>query len=283
MPSLAEFEKEFFTYAEMNYAIRSRYIFRVVLNNLRTIVSEVPLTNLNMRVIDKYKTKRLAEVTGVTVNVELHSLRTMMNIAVRWGMLEKNPFSGLKLVSIAEKAPRFLTLEEYKSIYNSIQEEWLRNVVLFAVMTGARRAEIVYLRWSDIDLNRKEASFESRGGFRMKAGKRRTIPLNDEVCALLTSLKSKSQCDYVFTFRNSRIEEGIITHRFKRYARRVGLGEGVQFHCLRATFASWIVMKGVPIYSVSKLLGHSNVSTTQKYYAHLEPDSLHSVVEKIVI
>jgi integrase len=125
-----------------------------------------------MKVIDEYKTKQLAEVTGVTVNVELRSLRTMMNIAVRWGMLEKNPFSGMKLVSIAEKALRFLTLEEYKNIYYSISEEWLKNVVLFAVMTGARRAEIVHLRWSDIDLNRKVASFESRGGFRVKAGKR---------------------------------------------------------------------------------------------------------------
>jgi integrase len=143
-----------------------------VLNNLRTVVGEVLLINLNMKVIDEYKTKQLAEVTGVTVNVELRSLRTMMNIAVRWGMLEKNPFSGMKLVSIAEKALRFLTLEEYKNIYYSISEEWLKNVVLFAVMTGARRAEIVHLRWSDIDLNRKVASFESRGGFRVKAGKR---------------------------------------------------------------------------------------------------------------
>lgn len=143
-----------------------------MLNNLRTVVGEVLLINLNMKVIDEYKTKQLAEVTGVTVNVELRSLRTMMNIAVRWGMLEKNPFSGMKLVSIAEKALRFLTLEEYKNIYYSISEEWLKNVVLFAVMTGARRAEIVHLRWSDIDLNRKVASFESRGGFRVKAGKR---------------------------------------------------------------------------------------------------------------
>ena len=117
----------------------------------------------------------------------------------------------------------------------------------------------------------------------LKLAKGRTIPLNEEICALLTSLKSKSQCDYVFTFRNSRIEEGIITHRFKRYSRKVGLDEGVKFHSLRATFASWLVMKGVSIYSVSKLLGHSDVSTTQKYYAHLEPDTLHSVVEKIVI
>jgi len=68
-----------------------------------------------MKVIDEYKTKQLAEVTGVTVNVELRSLRTMMNIAVRWGMFgEESVLRNEALVSIAEKALRFLTLKNIK-------------------------------------------------------------------------------------------------------------------------------------------------------------------------
>ena len=61
--------------------------------------------------------------------------------------------------------------------------------------------------------------------------------------------------------------------------RRVGL-EGVIFHTLRHTCASWLVMEGVPLFEVSKLLRHASIQMTERY-AHLAPDHLHSAVASI--
>jgi len=61
--------------------------------------------------------------------------------------------------------------------------------------------------------------------------------------------------------------------------RRVGL-EGVTFHTLRHTCASWLVMEGVPLFEVSKLLRHASIQMTERY-AHLAPDHLHDAVASI--
>ena len=61
--------------------------------------------------------------------------------------------------------------------------------------------------------------------------------------------------------------------------RRVGLA-GVTFHTLRHTFASWLVMEGVPLFEVSKLLRHASIQMTERY-AHLAPDHLHGAVASI--
>jgi integrase len=278
---LSIFEKEFMEYAMQSYAVGSCNIFQRVFFYLKHIAGDPSLNAINMHILDRYKTERLNALSAVSVNIELRSLRTLMATAVRWGYLEKNPFSGLKLVSVPEKTPRFLEENDFIRLYNAIGQKWLREIVLFAVNTGARRSEVVNLKWSDVDLSRRMVSFESNGGFRVKAGKRRSIPLNDEVLKLLSSIKNSTNCEYVFNLDGHRIDESLVTHKFKKCIRRVGLQDDIKFHSLRATFASWLVMKGAPIYSVSKLLGHSDVTTTQRYYAHLSPDTLHDVVMMI--
>ena len=279
--TLEKFEQEFVEYAMHNYSEGSRDIFRRALSFLKELSGNIPLTAMNMRLIDRFKTGRLKTRSAVSVNIELRSLRTFMATAVRWGYLDKNPFSGLKLVPVAERAPRFLELDEFNKLYKSIGQQRLREIVLFAIHTGTRRSEIVYLKWSDVYMERRVVSFESYGAFRVKAGKRRSVPLNDEVWNLLSHLRGKATCEYVFSLDGHRIDESLVTHKFKKCVTRIGIKKDIKFHSLRATFASWLVMKGVPIFSVSRLLGHSQVTTTQKYYAHLEPDTLHEVVNKI--
>jgi site-specific recombinase XerD len=77
---------------------------------------------------------------------------------------------------------------------------------------------------------------------------------------------------------NQIIRDYDLSKLFKRYVLRADLNPKLKFHSLRHTFASWLVQKGVSIYEVSKLLGHSDIRVTQ-IYAHLTLDNLRSAVE----
>ena len=74
------------------------------------------------------------------------------------------------------------------------------------------------------------------------------------------------------------ISQDRITKTFKKYVIKSKLNPKLKFHSLRHTFASWLVQRGVSIYEVSKLLGHSDIKVTE-IYAHLKPENLRNAVE----
>ena len=76
------------------------------------------------------------------------------------------------------------------------------------------------------------------------------------------------------------MNQQFISHKIKKIIKQAGINQQLNFHSLRHTFASWLVQAGVSIYEVSKLLGHSNIRTTE-IYAHLEIGNLHEAVKKL--
>ena len=222
-------------------------------------------------------------LSPTTVNIELRALRAALNTALRWGLIERNPFARLKLVSVPEATPSFFSREDFQKLISFIKEEWLKEVVIFAVLTGMRRGEITNLRWQDVDLTRKILTIQSSPTFKTKNGKRRVIPISDTALYILSAKKDRDISEYVFTLNAAKISEGWLTHAFKKAVYDVRLKDDrLHFHSLRHTFASWLVQDGVSIYAVKELLGHSNVRTTE-VYSHLTGSVLHAEVNKIVI
>jgi site-specific recombinase XerD len=98
---------------------------------------------------------------------------------------------------------------------------------------------------------------------------------------LLTSRQGKSASEFVFTLNDKPILKGWVTALFKKYVRRAKLSNGhLHFHSLRHTFASWLVQKGATLYEVQKLLGHRSSKVTE-VYSHLQPEQMHSTVNRI--
>ena len=88
------------------------------------------------------------------------------------------------------------------------------------------------------------------------------------------ALKKSKRSEYVFTkYNGMRYQHSFSSKKFKQYLRKVGLNEEIHFHSLRHSFASNLVRKGVSLYIVKELLGHSNITTTMMY-AHLDNSSL---------
>jgi len=278
---LSEYIGKFLSFAEGNFAQGTVGIYRSALAKLLSIAGDVPIVSLSPQHFDNYKVERLKTISPTTVNIELRTFRAALNTALRWELIERNPFSRLKFASVPETTPVFFSREDFQKLISFIREGWLREVVIFAVLTGMRRGEITNLRWEEVDLSRKLLTIQSNPTFKTKNGKRRTIPLNETALYILSARHGKNVSEYVFTLNNKKISEGWLTHAFKKAVYDVRLKDDrLHFHSLRHTFASWLVQDGVSIYAVKELLGHSDVKTTQ-VYSHLQGSELHREVNKI--
>ena len=296
---LSEFLIDFLSYAEGSFSKATVEIYKTSLNNFVSLIGDLPLASYTPQHFDIYKTERqkpvkvvtvkdghktekLKTVSPVTVNIELRTLRAFFNTAVRWKHLERTPFD-VQFVRVPDTQPTFLTKQDFQKLLSFIEEGWFKEVIIFAVSIGLRRGELINLRWNNVDLQRKLLTIESNPTFLTKSGRRRIIPLNESVYFLLQRKQSKDISEYVFTLNGKMLHDDWITHLFKRYVRAANLSnQNIHFHSLRHSFASWLAQDGTSVYMIKDLLGHSDVKTTQ-IYSHLQPESLHSEVNKISI
>jgi integrase len=161
--------------------------------------------------------------------------------------------------------------------------------VILAMFTGLRRAELLALRWSHVDLDAKsivvrEAIEETRAGLRLKPPKskagKREIALPDIVVETLRDHRRR-QLEQRLQLGLGKLPDALLFSRLdgspespwvlsKQWARAAtALGLAVTFHALRHTHVSMLIDAGIDVVKISKRLGHANVSTTLDVYAHL--------------
>lgn len=280
--TFGDFLTDFFSYVQANYSKRSFRMYRDTIRHFLEVVPEsTRLNSITARHWDLFTTRRLKSHSPVSVNIELRSLKAMMNTAARWEDISRNPFSNCLNCFVEEKNPEYITPEDFAMLIDSIKEQWLKELVIFTVLTGLRRGEVANLKWEHINLEKKVALIVSTPTFKTKGGRKRVISLNDSAIYLLNQMTQSKESVYVFSLNGKKIDGDWMSKKFSDYVHSLDIRGKICFHTLRHTFSSWLVMKGISIYSVSKLLGHSSVVTTQKYYAYLQPDSLHDQVNSI--
>jgi integrase len=127
--------------------------------------------------ISRYKTKRCGEnARRATINRELALAKHASNLSLKvglkeWGWCKRNPFSMAKMKKENNARDRILVYEDEESLLN-VRVKWLKDIVTFALNTGARMAEILELTWNDVDLFRKAVVI-----YQGKTGRSKTIPL----------------------------------------------------------------------------------------------------------
>jgi len=154
---------------------------------------------------------------------------------------------------------------------------------MVGILTGMRRDEMLNMRWSQVDLRRAFIRIESTPDFRTKTGKLRVIPINRMLRRVLADMSRSAVGEYVIHQDGKRIKGCNASIRLKRLLRKLDMPEGLHFHSLRHSFASWLALDGASIYQISKLLGHSDVRVSQQFYAHLQPEHLQEVVDRIAV
>jgi integrase len=176
--------------------------------------------------------------------------RRMINICWNWGFKNGLVKKALKLEgdTKGESRNRVLNDSELKTLLDEIRDNRFNLFVRFAYYTGARSGEIRSISRENIFSNHIVAYG--------KSGKR-LIKLNNQAQEIISNLDEL--WDYTKDF---------VSHKFKKEARRLGIPD-IRFHDLRRTFGYNLIRQGRPIYEVSKLLGHSSVTTTERHYAPL--------------
>lgn len=274
-----EFSNIYLDYSKTNHepsnTIRIQYIFK----QFCPYYGETDLTQILPLDIEKYKSARLFLIKPTTLNIELRALRSLFNKAVEWGYLEKSPMNKVKLLPIPETKPVYLTYNEFEKLLTAITLPWLKALIIFAANTGMRRKELVNLKWANISLEDKVLYITNDKTFKTKTKRERVMPLNEISIEVLNSQGRVSE--YVFTnTEGKKLTENYVTQCMKIAVMKSGLQKELHFHSLRHTFASWLVMNKVPIYHVSKLLGHTTVKTTE-IYSHLCPEELQDAVNTL--
>ena len=199
-------------------------------------------------------------------------LRYIFNLALKWELsgVTKNPTKGMALFEENNKLERYLTKEEAQRLYAVLlksDNEMLRYIVPLLILTGARKREVLDSRWADFDLARRQWRIPMT-----KSGKPRHVPLSEGVIQLLETVPRFSGCPFVVP--NPKTLQPYVSIFNSWDTARIAAGlPKVRVHDLRHSFASFLINAGRSLYEVQKILGHTQMRTTQRY-AHLSQDTL---------
>ena len=183
---------------------------------------------------------------------------SVFNIAMREGIIQRNPAAGIERFKEPESDREFLTIEEIKKLRKTPPpDEDLAQAFFFSCLTGLRWSDIVKLKWSEV----QELHNATRIVFKQqKTGGLEYLDLNPQAAAMLGERGNPD--DNVFP-RLGPIQAARIS--IAAWVRSAGINKHITFHCARHTFAVMMLDLGVDIYTVSKLLGHKSIETTQVY------------------
>lgn len=172
-------------------------------------------------------------------------------------MLPTNPAYRIKSIKLLDTQREFLTLEELQNLAKTpFQYEDLRRAALFSALTGLRFSDVEKLIWSEIR-HSEEQGYYIR--FKQKKTKgAETLPISDDAFSLL----DERDDDRAKVFPNLEYWQCAF---LSGWTKNAGINRKITFHCFRHTFATLQITLGTDIYTVSKLLGHKNLQTTQVY------------------
>jgi integrase len=221
-------------------------------------------------IVKMHSDRRASGAAAGSANRLLIMMRYIFNLALRWEVagVKDNPTKNVPLMAENNKRERYLSADEARALYDAVcqsENKMLQYIVPMLILTGARKREVLDAQWADFDLERRLWRIPTT-----KLGKPRHVPLSDGVLNLLSTVPRSE----TYTFGNTETGKPYVSiyYAWDSARRKAGLGE-VRMHDLRHSFASLLINSGRSLYEVQKLLGHTQIKTTQRY-AHLAPETL---------
>src|SRR5262249_55585962 len=156
---------------------------------------------------------------------------------------------------------RYLSDQERQRLLAACQQShnpYLHTVVVLALATGARRGELMGLRWPDVDLRRGTLTFQMT-----KNGERRSVPLTGHALDLMREHARVRRIDTTLVFPNETGNKPLhIRDAFENAVKRAGIAQ-FRFHDLRHSCASYLAMQGAQLLDIATVLGHKSLQTTK--------------------
>ncbi|MFA5780351.1 MAG: tyrosine-type recombinase/integrase [Elusimicrobiota bacterium] len=246
---------------------------RVAIKNLLSCFGDKNLDETTPLMIEGYKNKRLAKgISNATFNRERTCLHHMFKKAIDWDFIKENPVAKVSPLKENNEIVRYLTKEELKKLVKACPK-WLKEIVVTAITTLMRKAEILNLKWDDVNFKQKFIKV-----INPKSGKDEYVPLNSSLAKMFGKIKRHPNNPFVFC-NDDGLHRKNIDRAFKRALKAAGI-KNFRVHDLRHTGASYLAMAGVPIKTIQELLRHKSIAVTLRY-AHLSPVHKYQAIEKL--
>jgi integrase len=250
--------------------------------------------NVTAPMLARYEHERAGQVGRWTVRHELGALGRALRMAHRLGVVDRLP--EIPRPPKGEHRTRFLSEDEITRLLAACRQSrnrLLLPLVILAITTGCRYAELTGLRWSMDDADETASGWvdlDADHGLsaalrleRTKGGRPRTVPLAGAAIAALVALVPDPSTR---TGRVFRLDGSSVRKAFDLALRRAGISKGtdhasrVSFHTLRHTAGSWLTMTGASLRSVQEILGHATPAQTARY-AHVGAAHMRSDLERL--
>ncbi len=262
----------------------------IIENHLIPEMGHIQLRQLQPQTIQAYYGKAVERLSARSVQHHHRVLSQALKYAVRQGYLGRNPAELVTSPSSRKKVMRTLIPSEVEVLLEKASGDRFYPIIYTAVSTGLRQAELLGLRWRDVDLDLLSISvsqvlYKRKGICEFKepktSGSSRRVAMTSKLALFLREYKAERESLSLhlgellsldgLVFANGEgkpIDPGVLSHTFSGIARRAGLG-GVRFHDLRHTFASLMLLRGAKPKVISEALGHASVAFTMDTYSHI--------------
>lgn len=283
---------EYLEYSEYNHRLSTFY------NRMKVL--EAHTSELNNREVDSISKKEIKElidnieITLTSKKELLKYIRQVFELAIDNRKLSINPARNLKLhgdKAKREKANRLtaMTQDELKRFLKAVKtsdSEWY-SIFYVTYQLGLRSSEAIALEFTDIDWNRdhivisKSWCKKKKGFVPHKNGTSRIIPMNNQLKEFLLALKRTSGSSNFVLPRNKNWLGGRATRILQEYQKKLNI-KLTNYHSLRASFITHLLRSGLDIIRVQAMVGHRELSTTQRYI-RLDATDLQGVTDSLKV
>ena len=222
-------------------------------------------------------TRRGQRYSQASVNRYCAALRHCLNIGMRqFELLDDNPMRKIKQLTEPRGRVRFLAADEHNALMRECAAHGaaLHLIVTLALSTGARRGELLGLRWSDVNVERGTLTFQQT-----KNGERRSVPLVGFAANKMTEFAKVRRSDSELVFPGKRGRPLAIGKMFSDVLQKAGIDD-FHFHDLRHSAASALAMNGATLSEIAEVLGHKTLEMVKRY-AHLTEGHTREVVGRM--
>lgn len=250
-------------------------------NHIEAAIGNIQLNQITSAMLSDLMLKIKGENrSNATVNRSRALLSSIFNLAFEREIVGQTPMSRVKKLVERNHIERYLSDDELKRLMQilanhttyGIENQIIVGIVEMLLLTGARKGEVLNLKWNDLDESNHLWKLNEN-----KSGKPRIIQLNTEAQLIIRKMSRKYQ--FVFANPASGLPFNDIRKTFQKILEAAQI-ENFRIHDLRHNFASMAVNNGCDIYVVQHLLGHASPATTQRY-AHLRQDTLRNASEML--